>query len=165
MNKQKRNNTQSSKYVVWLPVIAVLALFALVESIDLYKDITSASWPSTTGDVFFVNVPAPKSYSIPEWGPIFHPLRDKQVRFNYVVEGKSYESENMSFGFTFSENIEPIKTIEPNHALAKVYYNISKPEEAVLVPGPKIPNICLVLVPILVIIWILRKENIEAQHL
>lgn len=85
--------------------IAVLALFALVESIDLYKDITSASWPSTTGDVFFVNVPAPKSYSIPEGGPIFHPLRDHQVRFNYVVEGKSYESENMSFGITFSENI------------------------------------------------------------
>ncbi len=69
----------------------------------------------------------------------------------------------MSFGITFSENIGHIKTIAQNHALAKVYYNISKPEEAVLVPGPKIPNICLVLVPILLIIWILRKEYSEAQ--
>ena len=162
-----RRNTQSSKYVTWLPVIAVLALFAFVESIDLYKDIASANWPSTTGDVFFVNVPAPKSYSIPEWGPVFHPLRDQQVRFNYVVEGKRYESENMSFGFTFSENIETITTIEPNHILAKVYYNISKPEESALVPGPKIPNICLVVVPILLIIWLakyIRKENNEAQQ-
>lgn len=162
-----RRNIQLSNYVAWLPVIAVLALFALVESIDLYKDITAASWPSTTGEVYFANVLAPKSYSIPEFGPIFHPLRSQQVSFNYVVDGKRYKSENMSFGFTFSENIETIKTIEPNHVFAKVYYNISKPEEAALIPGPKIPNICLVIGPILLIIWMakyIRKENDEAQQ-
>lgn len=157
-----RKNVHISKYVAWLPVISVLALFALVESIDLYKDITSVSWPSTTGEVYFVNVPAPRSYSTPEFGPAFHPLRSQKVSFNYVVEGKRYESENISFGFTFSENIESIKTIEPNHVLAKVYYNISKPEEAALIPGPKIPNICLVLGPILLIMGMvkyIRKEN------
>ena len=146
--------------------MAVLALFALLEGMDLYKDITAAGWLSTTGEVYIANVPAPKSYSNPEFGPIFHPLRSRQVSFNYVVDGKRYESENVSFGFTFSENIETIKTIEPNHVFAKVYYNNSKPEEAVLIPGPKIPNICLVLGPILLIILMakyIRKENDKAK--
>jgi len=100
-----RKNDQLSKHGSWLPVMAVLALFALLEGMDLYKDITAAGWLSTTGEVYIANVPAPKSYSNPEFGPIFHPLRSRQVSFNYVVDGKRYESENVSFGFTFSENI------------------------------------------------------------
>ena len=146
-----------------LPVIVVLLLFSLVEGVDLYKDITATTWPTTTGDLSYVGIPASISYPNPKFGPIFNPLSSRGVLYSYIVDKKEYESSKKSFGFTFSESIEVIKSITPNQLKVKVYYNKLNPDEAVLIPGQKLPNIFLMLAPILLILWMTRQKKKKGE--
>lgn len=104
-----------------------------------------------------MDAPAPDSYSIPEYGPIFHPLRQRDVLFSYEVKGRSYKSDNLSFGLTLSENVETVGSGKAGHRKVKVYFNPSDPEEAVLIPGPKVINVGLLAIGVFSFFWLFRQ--------
>lgn len=148
-----QNQTSSTHWIVYI-ILAVA--FTFVESVDLYKDMAATSWPIALGNLTLTYSPAPQSHILPEYGPIFHPLRTRELVYSYEVDGKLYTSSTMSFGFTLSENKEITESIKGNHAQVKVYFNPSDPNEAVLMPGPKAINIGLIVLGLLSLRWIMQ---------
>ncbi len=141
----------------WLIFMFVIAAFTFAVGIDLYKDIEAMHWPTSTGYLSKTYSQDQYRYSQPKYGPIFEPLRTPKLVFSYEVNGKSYTSSNVSFGMTLSDAIELTGKKDDGGFMVKVYFNPSNPEEAVLIPGPKIISIALVAIGCLTFSMILRR--------
>lgn len=137
----------------------IAATFTFVESLDLYKDIRAITWPTLTGTLYRTHSPNPVSHTDSYNSPIFEPLWTIRISFSYDVNGIKYNSNNKSFGFTFSENIELINSGDKDHPKVKVYFNPLDPNEAVLIPGPKAINIGLIALGAISLIWIKNRLN------
>jgi hypothetical protein len=134
-------------------LIFIVATFIGVESFELYKDNQAINWPTTKGTLFTTYYRTPyeqgQVYTMSGHTPILEPNQKRNLIFSYEVDGLRYESSNTSFGSTFSETFELISSESKDKPMVKVYYNPSNPNDAVLIPGPKIINIGFLVLNIL----------------
>jgi hypothetical protein len=150
MKKNKPNN----KY--WIGLMFFAAAFTFVQSLNLYKDIKATSWPVLVGQINWqTHTSGP--YRDERYGSIIGSLHWKEVQFSYKVDGLQYLSNNMSFGFTFSDDFELANPYDPEHSAVKIYFNPLNPKEAVLIPGPKTFNICFIVLGAISMFWIFNK--------
>jgi hypothetical protein len=128
----------------------------LIQTFDLYGDIKAASWPSSTGNLYWrisPSIPPTEPYT---GQPIMGPLLARDFDYSYTIQGIQYTSNNSSFGLTFSENFELSTPNGKDHLKVKVYFNPLNPKEAVLIPGPKILNLCLLALGAISTFWLLK---------
>ena len=134
----------------------IAAVFTLIQTFDLYRDIKAASWPSSTGNLYLrisPSIPPREPYT---GQPIMGPLLARDLDYSYTIQGIQYTSNNSSFGLTFSENFELSTPNGKDHLKVKVYFNPLNPKEAVLIPGPKILNLCLLAFGAISTFWLLK---------
>ena len=145
--------SSENKYLIGLLLIATV--FTVIQIFDLSRDIKAASWPSSTGNLYWRVFPS-KPPTEPYAGtPTMGPLLTRDFDYSYIVHGIPYTSNNVSFGLTFSENFETTPK-GMDHLYVKVYFNPVNPKESVLIPGPKIPNLCLLALGAISTFWMLK---------
>jgi hypothetical protein len=138
-----------SEKIYWMGLLLIAAVFTLVEAFDLYKDVKAASWPSSTGSLYKRTSPSTPPTEPYTGQPIMGPLLMRDIVYSYTIHGIQYSSNITSFGLTFSENFETTP-------------NGKDPKESVLIPGAKIPNLCLLALGAISSFWLLkyiRKTN------
>ncbi len=142
------------KIKYWIGLI-LIAVFTLYQSLNLYKDIKATSWPSVDGQIDWqTNSAGP--FRNERYGYKIGSLHWKEVRVSYKVDGFQYSSSNLSFGLTFNDGSELTNPYNKEQ-MVKIYFNPLTPSEAVLMPGPKAMNICLVVLGALSALWLLLR--------
>jgi hypothetical protein len=150
-----------SEKIYWMGLLLIAAVFTLVEAFDLYKDVKAASWPSSTGSLYKRTSPSTPPTEPYTGQPIMGPLLMRDIVYSYTIHGIQYSSNITSFGLTFSENFETTPNGK-DHLNVKIYFNPADPKESVLIPGAKIPNLCLLALGAISSFWLLkyiRKTN------
>ncbi len=139
----------------WIGLLVISTVFTVIQIFDLYRDIKAASWPSSTGNLYwrvFPSTPPTEPYA---GTPTTGPLLTRDFDYSYTVHSIRYTSNNVSFGLTFSENFETTPN-GTDHLNVKIYFNPLDPKESVLIPGPKIPNLCLLALGVISTFWLLK---------
>lgn len=136
--------------------IILVAAFTFYQCINLYKDIKATSWPFVDGQINWQTYTT-GPYRSAKYNRLMEPMHWKQVQFSYKVNGLQYSSNNLSFGLTFSDGSELTNPYDKEQSTVKVYFNPLNPSEAVLIPGPKAINICLVALGALSTFWLLKR--------
>ena len=134
----------------------LVATFTFYQCLNLYKDIKATSWPFVDGQINLQTYTT-GPYRSAKYNRLMEPMHWKQVEFSYKVNGLQYSSNNLSFGLTFSDGSELTNPYDKEQSTAKVYFNPLNPSEAVLIPGPKAINICLVALGALSTFWLLKR--------
>ena len=134
----------------------IAAVFTLIQAFDLYRDIKATSWPTSTGDLYLRISPSSPPTEPYTGQPIMGPLLARDIDYSYKVQGMQYTSNNRSFGLSFSENFELLTLNDKEHLKVKVYFNPLEPKESVLIPGPKILNLCFLALGALSTFWLLK---------
>ncbi|MDA8099263.1 MAG: hypothetical protein M0042_06525 [Nitrospiraceae bacterium] len=148
-----RIDKSETKY--WIGLLLIAAVFTLIEAVDLYKDVKAASWPYSIGKLYNRISPSTPPTEPYAGTPTMGPLLARDVDYSYTVHGIPYTSNNVSYGLTFSENFET----SPNgtdHLNVKIYFNPLDPKESVLIPGPKILNLCLLALGAISTFWLFK---------
>jgi len=142
----------------WLIFVLIAFVLFVEESNSLYKDINALYWPSTIGSLYQVNSPQEDFHHVdPMQGPIMEPNWRRSVYVFYEVDGIHYNSDNVSFGFTFSDKLSLVNAKSESGPNVKVYFNPRDPKEAVLLPGPKSINIALLLISLTALFMSIRQ--------
>ncbi len=145
--------SSENKYLIGLLLIATV--FTVIQILDLYRDIKAASWPSSTGNLYwriFPSTPPREPYA---GTPTMGPLLTRDFDYSYTVHGIRYTSNNVSYGLTFSGNFETTPN-GTDHLNVKIYFNPLDPKESVLIPGPKIPNLCFLALGAISAFWLFK---------
>ena len=151
-----------------LVFLFIAAVFVWAISFDLYKDIKAETWPTTHGILSTTYRASAFTQDKQNDGtkdyPIFEPFWSRVQTFSFEVNGLRYESSNKSFGITLSDDFEVINAGDKNKSVVKVYFNPADPSDAVLIPGPKFINVCLLVVGIMALFFTMRhvKNNKDA---
>ncbi len=123
--------------------LILVAAFTFYQCLNLYRDIKATSWPSVDGQIHWqTNSAGP--FRNERRGHVLESLHWKEVLFSYNVNGLQHSSNNLSFGLTFSNGSELTNPYDKEQSMVKVHFNPLSPSEAVLLPGPKAANICLI---------------------
>jgi hypothetical protein len=150
MNMAKKHSNKT------LLGIILVAAFTFYQGLNLYKDIKATSWPFVDGQINWQTYTT-GPYRSAKYNRLMEPMHWKQVQFSYKVDGLQYTSNNLSFGLTFSDGSELSNPHDKEQSTVKVNFNPLNPSEAVLIPGPKAINICLVALGALSTFWLLRR--------
>jgi hypothetical protein len=156
MKKQMKIKTPN----ITLLGIILVAAFTFYQGLNLYKDIKTTSWPFVDGQINWQTYTT-GPYRSAKYNRLMEPMHWKQVQFSYkvngLINGLQYSSNNLSFGLTFSDGSELTNPYDKEQSTVKVYFNPRNPSEAVLIPGPKAINICLVALGALSTFWLIKR--------
>ncbi len=134
----------------------LIAAFTFSQSLNLYKDIKAMNWPSVDGRIHW-QTRSTGPFRSERYGYKIGSLHWKEVQFSYKIDGLQYSSNNLSFGLIFSDDSELTNPYDKEQSTVKIYFNPLTPSEAVLMPGPKAINICLVVLGVLSTFWLLMR--------
>jgi hypothetical protein len=115
------------------PFILILAVVILSMARSARKGSASNRWPSTSGRILMSDVYSHRSLnSNGTHTEIYTP----KIQYEYTAEGQRYQSDQLSYSMvdgTSAESwAENIVDKYPQGSTVQVYYNPSKPSEAVL---------------------------------
>jgi hypothetical protein len=141
--------------IYWIGLMLVAA-FTFYQCLNLYKDITARNWSSVDGQINW-QARSAGPFRNERRGNIIGSLHWKEVQFSYKVDGVQYSSNNLSFGLTFGDGSELVNPYDKEQSEVKIFINPLNPREAVLIPGPKAFNICLVVLGAFFTFWLLKR--------
>ncbi|MEP6984862.1 MAG: DUF3592 domain-containing protein [Chloroflexota bacterium] len=119
--------------ITTIPFILILGvlIFSMLRSARRAK--ASYSWPTTTGQILVSNVHSRRSSSS---NGTHHTVYEPKIQYEYTVDGKRYQSKQLSYSVVAGTSAESwaqgIVDRYPQGSSVQVYYNSSKPSEAVL---------------------------------
>ena len=124
---------------------------------DLYRDIKATSWPAVTGALYLRISPTMPPVEPYSGDRVMGPLLSRDLDYSFTIDNVQYSSTNKSFGLTYSENFELSSPANDKaRQIVKVYFNPTDPNESVLIPGPKVLNICLLTLGAIATFWLLK---------
>ena len=119
--------------LLYLAAIA-LTYFFILELIAAVRSIRSTNWPFTEGTLDHWDM----NWKSGGEGDKFH---FRSIDYSYTVHGKTYQSNNLGYGFPSSleaEYVSPtVREVFSNAPALKVYYHPRRPEQSVLTTGVK----------------------------
>jgi hypothetical protein len=117
-----------------IPFCLILGVLILILARSAMKSNSSRRWPSTDGTIIASTVESHRSYS--SSSHTHTTMYSPRVVYEYSVEGRRYQNQTLNFGTVASASMpvwaESTVGRYPRGANVQVFYNPSKPTEAVL---------------------------------